>query len=414
MDLSALPLWVAPTGLQYSPKNGPIKRAFDKAFSAGELLASMAGRVSQVPGANPPHLDARLASLNFASEVDEGYTRFLFENRPVRTMCIIVDVLDCPRAAPDAKISAGLDGPGPIIPVRYHVARVGSSDLDSEFRLLHTSMKHRLVRSCTPPCRDLYQVMTVKAWSPEEVEIIDGWLAASTALLGAASVRAFEASELSCGGAFKLGFMAVPQPPSMFVKEPDNFPCSAAGCPNRTKQRCAGCAGACYCSRECQRAHWPTHKRVCAAKTKRAGAEAPAASAGRASVLVSMVPEIAAGLALFTLPHSGAPSGQLVKGGAGAPVNVHGDAAFLVKVQRPLGASAGMPAFAGGMPMMVYDQRRSFTLQVAPAAAPALDACVRDRGFLGGAKAYLEAQREGDSLRIFVDAAVTDAARIAW
>ena len=64
--------------------------------------------------------------------------------------------------------------------------------------------------------------------------------------------------------------------------------------------------------------------------------------------------------------------------------------------------------------MMVYDQRRSFTLQVPPAAAPALEACVRERGFLSGAKAYFEAQREGDRLRVFVDAPIVTASRIAW
>ena len=418
MELSALPPWVAPTDLTYKPRNGPLKKAFDACFSTSEILASIAGRVSGKPGSNPPELEARRSVLNFASDLDAGYSRFLFQDEPGQTVCITVDVLDRPRVAPDSKISASRndDLPGPLVPVRYHVARLTSADLDAEVQLLRKSAQQVLSRP--PPCRDLREVMAVKAWSPEEVEIILGWLTASTALLSPSSVRAFEASALSCKGAFKIGFLGVPQPPNTFVEEPADYPCSATGCPNRTTQRCAGCAGACYCSRACQRAHWPTHKRVCAKTTGTGTPGAPAAPApapgGRQSVLLSMASDLAPDQVFFTLPHSGAPSGQRVTGGTGAPVNVHGDAVFLVKVQRPLGGSPGMPAFVGGAPLMLYDQRRSFTLQVSPAAAPALDACVRDRGLLGGAKAYLEAKREGDRLRVFVDAPVVAAARIAW
>lgn len=49
--------------------------------------------------------------------------------------------------------------------------------------------------------------------------------------------------------------------------------CSRFGCQNqenKTKfQRCQGCLLACYCSAECQKQHWPTHKQGCKLNAKR-------------------------------------------------------------------------------------------------------------------------------------------------
>lgn len=44
--------------------------------------------------------------------------------------------------------------------------------------------------------------------------------------------------------------------------------CFAADCIENDNGRpafktCAGCRGVCYCSRRCQKAHWPSHKKVC-------------------------------------------------------------------------------------------------------------------------------------------------------
>ena len=60
--------------------------------------------------------------------------------------------------------------------------------------------------------------------------------------------------------------------------------CSRAGCergPSAGVKVCAGCMGnddssqARYCSRECQKAHWPAHKSVCAGSRKPKAAHSP-------------------------------------------------------------------------------------------------------------------------------------------
>ncbi|KKY26387.1 putative mynd domain [Diplodia seriata] len=46
----------------------------------------------------------------------------------------------------------------------------------------------------------------------------------------------------------------------------DNQPtCSSCGKPSQNLKRCAKCHSEQYCNRDCQKAHWKTHKKVCAA-----------------------------------------------------------------------------------------------------------------------------------------------------
>jgi hypothetical protein len=77
------------------------------------------------------------------------------------------------------------------------------------------------------------------------------------------------------------------------------------------------------------------------------------------------------------------------------PLNVH-KADFLVKVQTPMQA---------GAPMLVYDKGKTFetTVQTHTPEGRRLAAFSRTSGIMGGLKSYLRAQREGDSLRIFID-----------
>ena len=39
--------------------------------------------------------------------------------------------------------------------------------------------------------------------------------------------------------------------------------CHNSGCTNPAPNKCAGCKVVRYCSKACQRAHWPTHKPIC-------------------------------------------------------------------------------------------------------------------------------------------------------
>jgi hypothetical protein len=377
MDLFELPLWEQPAKMAaIRPQDGPLKKAFEAAFSVSEVFSNVRDRMTaalDVPRRQPPEREARESLLVFASGVDSDFARFMFQDEPGETVAIIVDVLDRARSPPDATYSACRSGDkaGPVVPVRYHVGRRATADAAA--RIIQSSGRQRLPRN---PRGRMDECMTVKAWTPEEVCIIERWLLDSTSRLSPACLAAFAASELSCKGAFQLGFIAVPAPPPIFTEAPTDYPCSGPGCTKRTTQRCAGCSGACYCSRECQRAHWKTHKKVCAKGSTEAAAataapspvpssssSAPSPSGGgaqqqgRSSVIVSMTAsETPPGFVSFSLPHTGAPSGQRVVGGEGPAVNVHGEAAFLIKVQRAIGAPH--------MPMMVYDQQRSFMLQV--------------------------------------------------
>ena len=91
----------------------------------------------------------------------------------------------------------------------------------------------------------------------------------------------------------------------------------------------------------------------------------------------------------------------------GAPPNVHGDGDFLVKVQLPIvhNSATTSKVYAQGM---VYDERRSFQAFVdleseAEVHTPTLARLIATEGGSGGVKAYFNARREGDVLRIFVD-----------
>jgi hypothetical protein len=45
--------------------------------------------------------------------------------------------------------------------------------------------------------------------------------------------------------------------------------CACPGCPNYASSMCDACKSVVYCSRACQKQHWPAHKAAC--KVKRPG-----------------------------------------------------------------------------------------------------------------------------------------------
>jgi hypothetical protein len=47
--------------------------------------------------------------------------------------------------------------------------------------------------------------------------------------------------------------------------------CACPGCPNCAVSMCDACKSVVYCSRACQKRHWPAHKAAC--KLKRPGIE---------------------------------------------------------------------------------------------------------------------------------------------
>ncbi|MCJ1235698.1 hypothetical protein MMC14_003669 [Varicellaria rhodocarpa] len=47
-----------------------------------------------------------------------------------------------------------------------------------------------------------------------------------------------------------------------------SFRCSSNSCSNTGTSRCNGCQDVLYCSKECQKAHWKTHKQTCSSSQK--------------------------------------------------------------------------------------------------------------------------------------------------
>ena len=64
--------------------------------------------------------------------------------------------------------------------------------------------------------------------------------------------------------------------------------CHNTGCTNAAPSKCAGCKSVRYCSKTCQRAHWPTHKVNC--KKAEAMASTDVHETGRATNAVRILP----------------------------------------------------------------------------------------------------------------------------
>jgi hypothetical protein len=422
----ALPLWAPPR----TPRDdaGPLQMAFEASFTLSELVSSHKSDDDVVH--RPPLYEARQGLCCFARVLDmsaahsgRACARFLFQDASRR---IVVDVLGAARAAPTREMSSSRyirigndspDPPGPVIPVRYCTATRGSASFQ---KFLDATARQRNSLGQT-----FDEVAVVDADSAEELEITLRWLTDSTCLVDPLCLAAFDASILVARKGlfkFKMGYVAVPPCGPEHHDSPSDFPCSGPGCSARTTQRCARCSGACYCSVACQRAHWPVHKRVCASsstgKADPGGPPRAAASssevlqedaAGRPSVLLTFINDLPPGFVFTAIPTNGSAGGKLptiddVAAPAQAPINTHAETLFVVKVQTTAGAS---PEFSGKV--VIYDRERSFT---SVKVAPVLDAFVRDRGVRGGIKAYCEARREGDLLRVYIDAPVTDARRV--
>lgn len=154
--------------------------------------------------------------------------------------------------------------------------------------------------------------------------------------------------------------------------------CTACGGTATKPQKCSVCLRVSYCSKECQRSHWKTHKSEC---------KAPAIAG---SVAVNPAQRV-----LETQSEGKIP------------------AECIVKVQVPLcdAGLAGFDATKGfsSSALRVYDKARSFDAFVyeSEAAYPVLRDCVHKDGHKGkgsnkGLKAYFNA-RLGDDGKVYVD-----------
>jgi len=176
--------------------------------------------------------------------------------------------------------------------------------------------------------------------------------------------------------------------------------CTVCGQP--TASRCAACQRASYCSKECQKADWPTHKlTVCKGRALADGTwlEVDISTSGYPGMFSQSIS------AFSTLKSLGETKGKkgepkMRSDADGPQENIHGDAPFVIKIQVPAPGTIRPP-------IMIYDRRRSveffLRIEVDRKGYEALEVNARRTGYLGQ-KIYRYAKRTGDSkLSICID-----------
>eukprot|EP01025_Chloroclados_australasicus_P055697 TRINITY_DN680_c0_g1_i1.p1 TRINITY_DN680_c0_g1~~TRINITY_DN680_c0_g1_i1.p1 ORF type:complete len:374 (-),score=37.38 TRINITY_DN680_c0_g1_i1:1601-2722(-) len=169
-----------------------------------------------------------------------------------------------------------------------------------------------------------------------------------------------------------------------------------ASCKQPASKTCSRCLSAHYCSKECQKTHWKTHKEVCGKATQKT----------ENSVVLPIMQDDFSGLLTGELVsctinrYKGTlPPQRLDK----VPKNYAGDEKFVVKLQTPM--PTGFPqhdVMAGAM--LIYDELQTFRRLIPQKEEcfSSLSKLVRENGFMG-LKMYMYAKREGQNLRIFLD-----------
>jgi len=209
-----------------------------------------------------------------------------------QTMAITVDILPGGPRRVSADVSYG-DGAaaGPIIPIRWMVQRRTDKDLLIRMQqMLHLQPEHSAPGIVPIPA------------TPAELDILLKQLRAWGGIVSPTARAAFARSAASGHGLMELGFIAVLPPvqelETTTVEEAMDAGrffahCCNEGCPVHATLRCTGCRGASYCSSDCQKKAWRTHKAHCGTPEQRQERQAKAAAIGppkdeAPSVLVSI------------------------------------------------------------------------------------------------------------------------------
>ncbi|KAG5651267.1 hypothetical protein H0H81_009260 [Sphagnurus paluster] len=166
-------------------------------------------------------------------------------------------------------------------------------------------------------------------------------------------------------------------------KEPPRLEkkCDECGKDDVALKNCAKCQVARYCSVECQRKAWPTHKKTCKPfSSKNTATLKPFYVPGQSIVPTEVLQNSMMGMP-NTTPSTHYRSAHVPKGLSQASKNL------IIKVQVPVGSGNG--------PLLVYSKKRDFVCTIlredAPAAYDRVAGGVRKQG-VGGAKAYFAAE----------------------
>ena len=173
--------------------------------------------------------------------------------------------------------------------------------------------------------------------------------------------------------------------------------CSHCSKPN-AGFRCAGCAGAAYCNRECQLSNWKIHKKVCPKNHLKPKVEEEESTDMKWNTatydLNSVLIDLSSGQSFMTSISLVKESFSKVENMSKPAQHLHGGNKFVVKVQTPL---------SGGCVCMIYDEKKS--IQTCTDSKQLAEAVVRFQ--YNGPRAFFWAEREGDKIRIFIDKKAT-------
>lgn len=212
------------------------------------------------------------------------------------------------------------------------------------------------------------------------------------------------------GEHYKLSFLLPIAPLSMreVGSLASDVGCAVCGLP--TTSRCAGCQRSTYCSKECQKADWPSHKRECKGKSLAAGTwlDVTLSNSGYPGMYVSSINAFSS---VKGLGNDKLKKDSKIRSDADAPSpNIHGDTPFVIKIQVPAPGSHRLP-------IMIYDRRRSVDFflrrELDRQGYDTLETTARRTGYLGQ-KIYRYAKRTGEKkLSICLDREPPDEA-VKW
>ncbi|CAL1697526.1 unnamed protein product [Somion occarium] len=179
----------------------------------------------------------------------------------------------------------------------------------------------------------------------------------------------------------------------------DEKKCNSCGKADTSLKQCAKCHAARYCSTECQRRHWPTHKLTCRPfSTENTVILKPIYRDAPGATLMSPSDLTRKALGMETQPRP-ARNSRFSHAPSTFPKSM------VIKVQVPYGFGTSAESSKGDL--LIYTKKRDFVCMVQwtdePQAYDRISHVVRTKG-VGGAKAYFPAElRSADVLVVKVD-----------
>ncbi|KAI9001491.1 ankyrin [Trametes punicea] len=169
----------------------------------------------------------------------------------------------------------------------------------------------------------------------------------------------------------------------------DQKACATCGKADVQLKWCAKCHTTWYCSKECQKLDWPSHKQVCIPYDEQAAVTLKPVYEGCLSVMP--MTELLGQEPVSKL------SSRKTRGAQIPDIPVGKAKKMIVKVQVPFDFEKFAPSTAEVGDLMVYDKKRTFVCRIRKADNPdaymRVSRAVREKG-VGGAKAYFSAEME--------------------